>query len=192
MTNRSKTLVLFCLIVLGSCNAPKLAPDNIPAAISTSSSSSDLLSESIEYCSPDLSYCLSYSNSLEQQIGEQDFPVFTTRKSHREFEHEDYYVQLYESSPSCSPSSLGISQPEVDEVKDGESVMWGKVDAYLGDMYPVPEPNCMVNPPYTQMAVSYMLCAEKMGKRVAICVMQVTDDQEAAEEIFSSFRWVKL
>jgi len=131
-----------------------------------------------------------FKEKILRSDGSLAYTTYDTKTTQRNA--DDFAVHLYHSAPSCSPSSLGISQPEVDEVKDGESVMWGRVDAYPGDMYPVPEPNCMVNPPYTQMAASYMLCAEKMGKRVAICIMQVTDDQEAAEEIFSSFRWVKL
>lgn len=39
------------------------------------------------------------------------------------------------------------------------------------------------------MYSAYAFCAEKDGKAVAICIQQMTDDEDMAREIFESFRW---
>jgi hypothetical protein len=39
------------------------------------------------------------------------------------------------------------------------------------------------------MYSAYAFCAEKDGRAVAICIQQMTDDEQQAKEIFESFRW---
>lgn len=39
------------------------------------------------------------------------------------------------------------------------------------------------------MYSAYAFCAEKDGKAVAICIQQMTDDEDMAREIFESFDW---
>ncbi len=38
---------------------------------------------------------------------------------------------------------------------------------------------------------AYAFCAEKDGKAVAICIQQMTDDEEMARQIFESFHWTE-
>lgn len=38
---------------------------------------------------------------------------------------------------------------------------------------------------------AYALCSEKNGKTVVICISQVTDDPDLAEQIFETFRWTE-
>jgi len=38
---------------------------------------------------------------------------------------------------------------------------------------------------------AYALCSEKDGKRVVVCIQQMTDNPKLAEEIFSTFRWTE-
>lgn len=41
------------------------------------------------------------------------------------------------------------------------------------------------------MYSAYALCSERGDKRVVVCVEQLTDDPQLAEEIFRSFRWTE-
>lgn len=38
---------------------------------------------------------------------------------------------------------------------------------------------------------AYALCSEREGKRVVVCVQQMTDNPKLAEEIFSTFHWTE-
>ncbi len=39
--------------------------------------------------------------------------------------------------------------------------------------------------------VSFAFCAEKIGKAVAICIKQVTNNESVPNEVFESFRWTE-
>lgn len=43
----------------------------------------------------------------------------------------------------------------------------------------------------TGSGVAYSLCSEKDGKTVVICISQMTDNPQLAEDIFKTFRWTK-
>ena len=40
-------------------------------------------------------------------------------------------------------------------------------------------------------AGAYVLCSQKDGKQVLICVSEITDNPQLAEQIFSTFKWLK-
>lgn len=92
---------------------------------------------------------------------------------------------------NCSPSLTGASQTENIEGTNGNSI-WGKVDVWEnfgeGDIPDWENVVCKKDgiPPPSEV---YALCSEKDGKRVLICISQMTDNPGLAEEMFRTFRW---
>jgi len=71
-------------------------------------------------------------------------------------------------------------------MENGQLNVTGKVDYPLDYSSTPIVPDCR---PYRPSTASYILCSEKDGKQAVICVTQVTDNPNLAEEIFSTFRW---
>lgn len=97
-------------------------------------------------------------------------------------------IEFYPESLPCTPSLTGVSQ-STSLPNTGEKTEWGKVDffdIYGMDYDPESEPKC--RPPVDGAA--YVLCSEKDGKTVLICISQATDNPALAEEIFKTFRWI--
>ena len=88
----------------------------------------------------------------------------------------------FHDTTSCAPDVLGISQPTIQE----KGIAQGKVDYPLDYELKQLIPDCR---PYKPDTVSYILCSEKNGKRIAICIFQVIDNPDLAEQIFRTFRW---
>lgn len=118
-------------------------------------------------------------------------------------------IEVYPSFSACSTFALGVSDLKESEL-DRMKVWTGLVDAYdVGILYDYAggeEPPCV--PPALKFAkkapddygdsmtridnsAAYALCSEKDGKRVVVCVQQMTDNPELAEEIFSTFQWTE-
>jgi len=95
-------------------------------------------------------------------------------------------VEVYTYDLSTCPL-LGVTNT-VTEQRSGIEVQWGKVDFPLDYSETELDPDCR---PYKPMIAAYALCSEKDGKAVVICIQQVTDNPELAEEIFRTFRWVE-
>jgi len=116
----------------------------------------------------------------------------------------DFTITIHQqpSQFSCSPAITGASQTQVMEGTNGDT-SWGKVDAFDRlpyDFAPGTQPLC--RPPVLEWSffgemeykrisddAAYALCSEKDGKRVLICISQMTDNPQLAEEIFRTFRW---
>jgi len=99
----------------------------------------------------------------------------------------DYSVHLYPSlSASCSSSDIGVNMPVVENSKEGTVLVKGRVDFPLDYELTPLTPDCR---PYKPDAASYIFCSEKNGRKVAICIFQITDNPELAEQIFRTFRW---
>jgi hypothetical protein len=118
-------------------------------------------------------------------------------------------IILFGRNPvACTPFALGVSDLQEREV-EGTKVWTGRVDAFDSWGYATYEvdyedpPPCM--PPVESYrplpggdwaeridgTQAYALCSEKDGKRVVVCVQQMTDNPKLAEEIFSTFRWTE-
>jgi len=84
--------------------------------------------------------------------------------------------------PLCAPPAP-IQRPEYFPCTDPE-------DFFTSDAIP-----CSVQMRQYEvehgMYSAYALCSEKDGKRVVVCIQQMTDNPKLAEEIFSTFRWAK-
>lgn len=101
-------------------------------------------------------------------------------------------MSMNRSTEPCSAALTGVSQTSLlDETEGG----WGRVDffemydsghGYLD--YEGERPFCA----QPSSAVSrYAFCSQKDGKTVVICISQMTDNPELAEEIFSTFKWLE-
>ncbi|MEQ1849141.1 MAG: hypothetical protein ABL890_00960 [Candidatus Peribacteraceae bacterium] len=154
---------------------------------------------------------LEFREKILRDDGSWAFTTFDTRLNASEWLSGDFAVHVYPptSSPSsCSSFALGSSNLS-ERVVEGTTVWTGKVDAYdVGILYDYighKEPPCV--PPNASYSAdedgygdgmargddsdAYVLCSEKDGKRVVVCIQQMTDNPEQAEEIFSTFRWTE-
>jgi hypothetical protein len=124
---------------------------------------------------------------------------------------EDWALHVYPPhsvTASCTPFTLGVSNLQ-ERVVEGTKVWTGLVDAFDHWGYATYEVD-YANPPPCQPPVkkyeplpsgdwekridgttAYALCSEKDGKRVVVCVQQMTDNPKLAKEIFSTFRWTE-
>lgn len=106
--------------------------------------------------------------------------------------NDDFSIHLYNNlSKPCSPAITGASE----SISIEEGSHWGKVDFfekygseggvidYAGERPLCAQPG--------SAAHRYAFCSEKDGKTVVICISQMTDNPELAEEIFSTFRWTE-
>lgn len=116
----------------------------------------------------------------------------------------DIYLYTGDNISSCSTSITGASTTTLLSETRGDTI-WGKVDAYdypNPDFPPDTQPRC--RPPILKWDVdmvkgvtrlsddaAYVLCSEKDGKTVLICVSQVTDNPDLARKIFETFRWTE-
>jgi len=122
--------------------------------------------------------------------------TFTTNNSPEwEYSFDDYYLSVdHLSSLTCTLSSLGTSEPVVNMQKPGEILVWGEIDQKNDGTYSWP--NCLVKSIYPdknprEHLTAYGLCAEKDGRKILICITQVTKDFDLAKQIFSTFRWTE-
>ena len=108
---------------------------------------------------------------------------------------KDSYVDLYHLDSNCSPTTLGVSKPKDVSAADTKT-LWGKVDfwkIYGGAQgyidYDGPHPLCHEG--NSENGAAYAFCSEKDGKTVLICISQVSDNPNIANQIFDSFKWTK-
>jgi len=101
---------------------------------------------------------------------------------------------------TCSSTLTGASQTTSIPNTNG-TTGWGRVDYFdtMGYLFEGTAANdVLCRPPAfvfdeyeqkTGSAQAYAFCSEKDGKTVLICISQVTDNPELAEQIFSTFQW---
>lgn len=100
-------------------------------------------------------------------------------------------VEIYDFN-KCP--NLGISQLQFSK---SQNASWGRIDAWDTSNIPGFETSDELwdspckNIGYPESHTIYAFCAEKDGKAVAICIQQMTDDEEMAKQIFESFRWIR-
>ncbi len=128
---------------------------------------------------------------IERGDGSFAFPTYDPMNVRRE--PNDYSIYLYSNVTSCSKQDLGISILEKITTQNADA-FWGHVDAYdnlgIGDLGEVKQnPECI--PPTRDKGGAYVLCAEKDGRNISICITQQTNNPKLAEDIFSTFRWTE-
>lgn len=102
----------------------------------------------------------------------------------------DILVELYNlKNQICSSSLHGAS--ETVSLFSSENSNWGKVDFFEINGHDF-EGNPPICEPYGgETAEAYVLCSEKDGKTVVICINEMTNNPELAKEIFETFKWTE-
>lgn len=109
-------------------------------------------------------------------------------------DEHDVFVDVYHSSESCSHFLTGVSDP-APLSQNISKAMWGRMDFFDGyglEGWDWPyDPSHIFcsgggTPPFESV---YVLCSQNEEKTVVICINQMTDNPQLAEEIFSTFRW---
>jgi hypothetical protein len=166
------------VVVVAGCSSTQLVDTDIPK-------------EWIELSSED-KFTTSGPPELSKKISRDDGSIaFINFNNNTPFHKPgDFMVELYSDSKNCN--YLGTSNTKL---KKGQNITyaWGKIDAYenlgVGEAADVKQdPICM---PDGEEGAAYIFCSQKDNKRVAICISQTKDDPELAEQIFSTFRWIK-
>jgi hypothetical protein len=164
-----------------------------------------------QYCSDESAIRTYHSGGLTVEIPghlfkflNRDSVVFDSNPSNDPSSESDYTITIQEVvfAPPCSEKFTGASSLESLLNTNGKTI-WGRVDAYdsYQPSFPLEQmPFC--RPPVLQWDANwetgidrisndaaYVLCSENGDKRVLICVSQVTDNPQLAEEIFRTFRW---
>lgn len=125
--------------------------------------------------------------------------AFSTNPTNDPPKPSDFYVNIYApANLPCEPGYIGNSKVNKFE-KDNEKSIWAKMEM-LSTYDRPPSSLCAINAPdCTQRELfegtcktktaTYAFCSVKEDKEVAICIQQMTDNQELAKQIFESFRW---
>ena len=116
---------------------------------------------------------------MDQATGFINYDYKTARRK-----SGDISIEIYSSSIN---GCKNIGASKVLNIGD-ENKIWGKVDFFdmYGNDHEGPAPDCR---PFVNGS-AYVMCSEKNGKQVIICVSQATDNPEMAKQIFESFKWL--
>jgi len=100
-----------------------------------------------------------------------------------------YFIDDTQCDMNMRDVDIIASQRESEERK-----MWGKVNTqsenFITNSFSPTSKYPLVCMPVNRTIVnSYAFCSERDSKQVVICISQVTDNPELAEEIFKTFRW---
>lgn len=138
-------------------------------------------------CDEGLSYCVELPSDMSQSLWKPSVSFSGESTAHTAsngppFDRpESVRVEVFHKG-NCD--LLGASN-----TRSIASGVWGLIDFWsnrehvmdLQNEYPVCRP--------PSSGIAYAFCAEKDGKAVAICIQQMTDDEDIARKIFESFRW---
>lgn len=103
---------------------------------------------------------------------------------------KDFDLLIYGNSPAPNCEHTGITQPLQRVDAEGTTIMWGKIDEVAYDMSLKPECRIVgIKGPLAPYSSAYGLCSVRGNETVFLCLMQMTDNPQLAEEIFSTFRW---
>ncbi len=126
-------------------------------------------------------------------VSTYDFPL--TLEEQKKWKSYGHNLPL---TASCSPSITGVEQMQELTGTNGKT-QWAKEPRpsphgdYPGKLCHTSKSSLTKeeywNNEGEEKAGTYVLCSEKGGKTVLICIDQVNDDPKLAEEIFKTFRW---
>jgi hypothetical protein len=146
-----------------------------------------------------------YLINLPQEIiyeyltNNEDLYFATSNKPSFKLEKNEFYVKILNNPIlPCTNDSLGteVSTPIQ---TNGDNAMWSFMkiyhayDSFLDTYCPIIaecETGSIFNGDCVTQNATYSFCAEKEGKRIAICIQQQTKNEEQAKKIFESFRWL--
>lgn len=199
---RTLPSLLAVFLLLGACTFPPEGKSGPPTGlkdISIGVVHPDSLSSPIQqraiYRAPDGSYTLevptgySYTQDDEEGMyygyGEHSLLGWVT-------------VQLYDSKSllPCIPDYLGVRHPLSIQGTNGSTV-WGRMDAWdglgqEGFEFPKHWQQMICKKEGTPLPKEvYVLCSEKNGRRVVMCVSEMKNNPALSKQIFETFRWTK-
>ncbi len=106
----------------------------------------------------------------------------------------DTAIYLYHLNDlPCSSSTTGTSKTTNLDISEIHTI-WGRVDVWeqwTDGNIPDWENVVCTKDGIPKPAEVYMLCSQKNEKTVIICIRQMTDNPELAEEIFRTFKWTE-
>jgi hypothetical protein len=144
-----------------------------------------------KYSSNEGRYTLSVPKNYAFETDDED-GIYYGYSEDSEYKH--MYVQTYDNlnNVQCSSAFIGIK-----ENKAQNHNIWGKIDTMRYSMHSnLPSPICEpIRQAYSEDNIwigssDYAFCSENNGKIVLICISQMEDNPELAEEIFSTFEWL--
>lgn len=114
---------------------------------------------------------------------------------------DEVTVDVFNLSSSCSPDVTGLTSESVSPLPNtGGKTLWGKEprpspygysDALCRTMVTTLTKTEYWQNTGIERSAAYVLCSEKDGKTVVICITQMTDNPAIAKQIFETFRWTK-
>lgn len=131
------------------------------------------------------------------QMGFGTYPILTQPLA------DDYDIGITQVSNPCTSTIMGTNTIQNYARETGGNTVLGIVTGkgYPYEMHTFDDSLCM--PPYHPNdegnyennhvydgVGAYVLCSEKGEKTVLICISQMTDNPQLAEEIFSTFKWL--
>lgn len=175
---------------------------SILCAVLASCTNSPVQTNSQIYNSNEGTFVISLPNEMHRFKTDRIEDSFDTNPTNNPNSKTDYRLYFASSPTSCSSDFIGSSQ-----VSDLHNSKWGRVDYFdspdiingpLREELPCQPPeiswqldaNGNIIGPALDRGEAYVFCSEKSGKRVLICLSQMTDEPQLAEQIFSTFRWL--
>ncbi|MDD4628949.1 MAG: hypothetical protein PHE68_06230 [Candidatus Peribacteraceae bacterium] len=136
---------------------------------------------------------------IQEKIHRPDdsWAYITYDKSTTKRQSNDFSIEVFSPAAIDKCDDLGVSKPIINEKRNNDVLVWGEVDFRFSkwpddpDMRIPEERNGVPCYPVKPATAAYVLCSEKNSKRVLICISQVTDNPELAEQIFNTFRWTE-
>lgn len=149
------------------------------------------------FCDETMGYCLGAppeffgTNAWRESIGSGGYPLAHISSNSFPLNQSGSMLieVLHPSQPAACRKKMGVMNPQT-RTQDRAKVLQGRIDFFeiFGHDYE------RENEPYCRAyegGAGYALCSEKDGKMVLICISQVTDNPQLAEEIFRTFRWTE-
>lgn len=149
--------------------------------------SSNTTTDGDDFCDKNYQYCLSKERLSSGSKWEPSMGMHgkttshTTSNNYPTNDPKSIYMEIYNNE--CP-----LTIRHMEEIRQTENTIWGQV-VYKPSNDPAPGENDVFCPPLKPATSSYAFCAKKGEKAVAICLQQMTDNPDLAEEIFRTFRW---
>ncbi len=160
----------------------------IVISLASCTASSNTTEDSLELSIwPDISLApkIEMKEKIIREDGSVAFTNYDLMKTTKTGSDLSVYIYHYDKSGQCSGDLLGIWHPQNWTL--GVQAIWGRVDYFDTQPDFEKEPLCR---PFVNGS-AYGFCAEKGNTAVVVCVAQVGNNPQLAEDIFKTFRWME-
>ncbi len=187
-----KILLILATMALSSCTS--LEPYNAANEISPFQT---IKENWYVYTDSDFSINLPPQFKKKYKRADGSIGMATYKTGQWELKESDSLIQIYYEHPYQDCKNTTVLKPNFKKQENNSIILWGKVSGFSGSV-DFKEPHCALETGFgsrvdgtERFTTSYALCSEKDEKAIFICIMQVTDNPALAEQIFSTFRWIK-